>query len=201
MTATTPPLPRPALAAVLVWFAAAALIGISGALAHVPFPAPQVAILFLIVASIAVTSTVPAIRAWIDAVPLRTLVGINALRFVGIVFLILAARGQLAQVFADRAGWGDIAAAALALVLVVSGDPRTPGHRAVYHAWNLFGAADLITAVATAGWVAFRGLRPGMEPVIAFPLSLIPFFFVPAFLAVHVVIFRRLKAAGQSSGR
>ena len=141
----------------------------------------------------------PALRAWIDALPLRALIGINAFRFIGIAFLVLAARGQLAAVFAARAGWGDIATAALAIVLVAAGDPRTPTRRAVAHAWNAFGALDLVVAVATATWVTLHAVTPGIQPVLALPLVLIPTFLVPIFLVSHVFIFRRLLASGRSA--
>lgn len=199
--ATSPRLPRAALAAVAIWFIAAALAGVSGALAHTPFPIPQITILGLIVALFFTTNAVSSVRAWIEAIPLRGLVAFHAIRFVGIVFLILAARGQLAQVFGDRAGWGDIAAATFALVLVASGTPRTSGHRALYHAWNALGALDLLVAVGTATSVTLQGLTPGMEPVLAFPLSTIPLFFIPVLLVGHVVILRRLVAAGRTGGR
>lgn len=198
---TTPRLPRATLAAVAIWFFAAALAGASGVLAHTPFPIPQITILGLTVASLVATNAVASLRAWIDAVPLRALVAFHGIRFVGIVFLILAARGQLAQVFGDRAGWGDIAAATLALVLVASGEPRTSGHRALYHLWNALGALDLLVAVGTATSVTLQGLTPGMEPLLAFPLSTIPQFFIPVLLVGHVVVFRRLMAAGSPGGR
>jgi hypothetical protein len=35
-----------------------------------------------------------------------------------------------------------------------------------------------------------------MEPVLAFPLSTIPLFFIPVLLVGHISIFRRLMAAG-----
>jgi hypothetical protein len=194
--ATTPRLPRAALAIAAIWFVAAALAGASGILAHTPFPMPQITILGLTVVTLVMTNAVASVRAWIDAVPLRALVAFHAIRFVGIVFLILAARGQLAQVFGDRAGWGDIGTATLALVLVASGEPRTSGHRALYHAWNAFGALDLLVALGTATSVTLRGLTPGMEPVLAFPLSTIPLFFIPVLLVGHISIFRRLMAAG-----
>jgi hypothetical protein len=194
--ATTPRLPRAALAIAAIWFVAAALAGASGILAHTPFPMPQITILGLTVVTLVMTNAVASMRAWIDAVPLRALVAFHAIRFVGIVFLILAARGQLAQVFGDRAGWGDIGTATLALVLVASGEPRTSGHRALYHAWNAFGALDLLVALGTATSVTLRGLTPGMEPVLAFPLSTIPLFFIPVLLVGHISIFRRLMAAG-----
>jgi hypothetical protein len=89
------------------------------------------------------------VRAWIATLTLRVLIGINVVRFIGITFLVLAARGGLAPVFADRAGWGDIATAALALVLVAAGEPRTRLHRGLTHAWNALGLLDLVVAVAT----------------------------------------------------
>jgi hypothetical protein len=198
---TTPRLPSATLAAVAIWFFAAALAGASGVLAHTPFPIPQITILGLTVVTLVATNAVASVRAWIDAVPLRALVAVHAIRFVGIVFLILAARGQLAQVFADRAGWGDIAAATLALILVASGIPRTSGHRALYHAWNALGALDLLVALGTATSVTLRGLTPGMEPVLAFPLSTIPLFFIPVLLVGHAIVFRRLVAAGRIGDR
>jgi hypothetical protein len=72
------------------------------------------------------------VRDWIDSLPLRALIGVNALRFIGITFLVLAARGQLNPVFAARAGWGDIAVAIIAIILVVF-----PATRAIIHAWSL----------------------------------------------------------------
>lgn len=196
----TPRLPRAALVTTAIWFALAALAGAVGLPARLPFPSLQVAILGLFAASLAATS-VSSLRAWIDAVPVRTLAAIHAVRFVGGLFLILGARGLLAQVFASRAGWGDMAAAAVAVILVATGEPRTPGHRAAYHAWNVLGAIDLIVAVATATWVVVNGLQPGMETLFAFPLATIPLFFIPVLLVTHVVVFRRLVAAGRTGGR
>ena len=196
---TAPRLPRGAIVAVTAWLALALLAGATGFLARLPFPGPQLIILTLLVATVAAGTAVPALRAWIDALPLRTLIGINALRFIGITFLVLAARGQIAPVFAQRAGWGDIATAALALVLVAAGDPRTPTRRALAHAWNAFGALDLLVAVATATWVTLHAITPGVQPVLALPLVVIPTFFVPIFLASHVFILRRLIALGRNA--
>lgn len=204
MTATAtsaPRLPGAALATMIIWGALAALAGASGMLLRLPFPLPQLGILAVVIASLVATSTIVPLRAWIEALPLRTLILINAVRFVGIVFLVLGARGQLAQAFADRAGWGDIAAATLALVFVAAGEPRIPAHRALLHAWNAFGALDLVVAVGTAAWVALRGLQPGMDPLLEFPLSLVPLFAVPVLFVGHVFIFRRLVKAGSSRGR
>src|SRR5713101_8868086 len=164
-TIATPRLPRAAGIAVIIWLALALLAGATGFLARLPFPGPQLIFLALFAATLVAVTSVPAVRAWVDALPLRTFIGINAVRFIGIAFLVLAARGQMAPVFAARAGWGDIATATLALVLVAAGEPHTRTRRALAHAWNAFGALDLVVAVATATWVTIRGLTPGIQPV------------------------------------
>lgn len=201
MTASTiaaPRLPRAAGVAVTAWLALALLAGATGFLARLPFPGPQLIFFALFAVTLIVATGVPAVRAWVDALPLRTLVGINALRFIGITFLVLAARGQIAPVFAARAGWGDIATALLALVLVAAGEPRTALQRGLTHAWNAFGFLDLVVAVATATAVTLQGSTPGVAPLLYLPLVVVPTFFVPIFLANHVIIFRRLRAAART---
>src|SRR2546422_3026221 len=86
-TMTAPRLPRAAVVAVSAWLALALLAGATGFLARLPFPGPQLIILTLLVATVAAGTAVPALRAWIDALPLRALIGINAFRFIGIAVL------------------------------------------------------------------------------------------------------------------
>jgi hypothetical protein len=190
--------PRGALLVAAVWLGLAILAGATGALIRLPFPGPQLIIFTLFGATIGATLGIPAWRAWVQALPLRLLIGINALRFVGISFLVLAARGQLAPVFADRAGWGDIAVAIVALLLLAAGDPRTRLHRGIIHVWNAFGVLDLIVAVATATAVTLRGSVPGIAPLLSLPLVVVPTFFVPLFVANHVIIFLGLRAGARA---
>jgi hypothetical protein len=122
----------------------------------------------------------------------RAIVLAHTARFVGAVFLLLAARGELSPLFAELAGWGDIAAATLALGVVALGAPTTAPKRATYLAWNTFGLLDLLIAVGSATVVAVRGDVPGMGPIISLPLVLVPTFFVPVLVASHISLFRRL---------
>jgi hypothetical protein len=184
---------------VIAWLALALVAGGTGFLVRLPFPGPQLIFLALFVATLVAVTAVPTLRAWVDAVPLRALIGINAFRFVGITFLVLAARGQIDAVFAARAGWGDIATAALALILAAAGEPRSSLQRGLRHAWNALGFLDLVVAVGTATAVTLQGSTPGIAPVLQLPLVLIPTFVVPVFLASHVVIFRRLRAAADGA--
>lgn len=200
MTASTVAAPRfPGLAAgaAALWLTLVVLAGATGFFARLPFPGPQLIILGLVFATLVAATAVPALRAWIDAVPLRALIGINGIRFVGIAFLVLASRGEIDATFAARAGWGDIATAILALAFLAAGAPRTPAGRGLAHLWNAFGFLDLVVAVGTATAVTLRQDTPGMAPILTLPLVLVPMFFVPLLLATHVVIFRRLVVAGR----
>ena len=191
-TLATPRLPPVASVALAAWLGLVLLGGATGFFAGLPFPGTQVIILGLVVATIVAGFAVPALRAWIDGLPLRALISINVFRMVGFVFLAYAARGQLAQVFADRAGWGDIAVGALALGLVAAGEPRTALHRGLTYAWNALGTLDLVTALVTATFVTIRGVTPGVQALLTLPLVVIPAFLVPIYFAAHVLIFRRL---------
>lgn len=184
--------PRPALYGTLVWLVAATAVGLTGVLGGLRF-GPQLLALMLTVVAVFVSSRVAVVRQSVDALPLQALVGIHAVRFIGIAFLVLAARGDLSPLFAERAGWGDITTATIAVALVLIGlAMRVP--RRVLLAWNVFGMLDLIVAVGTATFVVVRGDVPGMEPLLGLPLILVPIFAVPLLFATHVTLFRRLRA-------
>ena len=184
--------PRPALFGTLVWLAAATAVGLTGVLGGLRF-GPQLLALALTVAAVFVSSRVAVVRQSVDAVPLQALVGIHAARFIGIAFLVLGARGDLSPLFAERAGWGDITTATVAVGLLLIGLATTVPRRVLF-AWNVFGMIDLIVAVGTATFVVVRGDVPGMEPLLGLPLILVPIFAVPLLFATHVALFRRLRA-------
>jgi hypothetical protein len=186
---STPRLPGAAAAAAVIWLVLAVIAAASGFLVRLPFPGAQVIILSLVAITLAAAFASSGLRSWIDSIPLRVLVGVNAIRFVGIAFLVVAAQGQLNPVFAGRAGWGDIAVATAALILAWAGTPRL-----LTLLWNSLGVLDLVVAVGTATAVTVSGTTPGVTALLTLPLSLIPTFFVPLFLANHVFIFRRLLA-------
>ena len=186
--------PRPALYGTLVWLAGATAIGLTGVLGTQRFGPPLLA-LALTIAAVFVSSRVAVVRESVDSLPLQALVGIHAVRFIGIVFLILGARGELSPLFAERAGWGDVTTAAIAIVLVLIGLGKVP--RGVLFAWNVFGMLDLLVAVGTATFLVARGDIPGVQPLLSLPLILVPIFAVPLLFATHVALFRRLRAPTQ----
>ncbi len=170
------------------WGAVAAVAGSVHALARVP---PQLAPCLIVGATAAFTGCILG-RGWVGeamrSVGLRGILAVHTLRFVGFYFLWLHECGRLPREFAERAGWGDVVAAAGACILLVA--PRGRGFGRALLAWNIVGVADLILAVATAGWLSIE--RPGsMAELAAFPLALIPLWLVPMLLASHIFLMRR----------
>ncbi len=179
---------------VLGWGFAAALIAASGAARRT---GPGVIPALVLVA--AVVLTIASVRrgwlkATLDAVPLRGFLALNVLRVVGATFLVFAGQGRLPMVFAERAGWGDIATAVLAAGLLFW--PSGSGFRRAVFAWNLFGAFDLFVAVGTAAALTLRN-DSSMAEMVKLPLALIPLWGVPMYLAIHATVFRRLREEGR----
>lgn len=84
-----------------------------------------------------------------------------------------------------RAGWGDVATAIGAIVLVAW--PAGKGFDRALFAWNVFGALDLFVAVGTAGWLNL--IHPGaMSEIARFPLTLVPLWLVPVMLTTHFLM-------------
>src|SRR5262249_58692982 len=72
------------------------------------FATPLVAIVALVVAF-------PTVRHALNSVPLPLLVGLNAIRLGGVLFVLLAGAGRLSGPFPYLAGWGDFTTGALAI--------------------------------------------------------------------------------------
>lgn len=140
-----------------------------------------------------------ALRAWVLGLDPQFLVVPQAWRVVGGVFLVLLAFGLLPGLFAWPAGVGDIAVGVTAPAVAL-GLARRPGFRASrgFVAWNLLGIIDLIVAVG-AGTLA-SGVVPGLvegvttQAMDSWPLSMIPGFFVPLFVILHLAAIAQARA-------
>lgn len=134
---------------------------------------------------------------------LPALIAAQTFRVVGVVFLVAWAGGTLPGGFALPAGIGDVAIGLAAPLVAAAAARRTP-RLGPARIWNLLGVADLVLAV-TSGVLHGRspiGLLAGAvttDAMARYPLSLIPTFFVPLALMLHLTIFRKLAAARHES--
>jgi hypothetical protein len=121
----------------------------------------------------------PTFREIIAGIPQHWLIGIQTFRILGGVFLVRYFQGELPGVFAIPAGVGDVLTGIFAPVVAYWWFTGKPYARAAAIAWNLFGMADLVNAVAI-GW-----LTGGGGGGIVFPIVLIPIYAVPRAFLVH----------------
>jgi hypothetical protein len=182
-----------------LWLAVAAILGGSGRLEGLRPPMPQIVIVALSVAVLAASSRVGWLHLWVRSLDSRWLVAVHLTRFVGIYLLVLAGRGELPRAFAVPAGWGDIAVATGALLLVATGSLEG-GRRRLLLGWNAVGFLDIALVVIDAArlWVAEPG---SMAAMLRLPLSLLPTFVVPLVIATHILLFRRAMADATAEER
>lgn len=122
----------------------------------------------------------------------------HAFRVAGVALVISMWLGHLPALFAIPAGLGDIA--------VGVAEPRLTrrvqaGHARRATMWfNIFGLADLVTAMALGGLTAYGivHVSPANSALSQLPLALIPTVGVPTLLAVHILTLRRLPGARPS---
>jgi hypothetical protein len=181
-------------AAVLVWLAAAMAIGASGVLQSLRPPAPQIVLVSLTILLISAGVFIPEFRNWAETVDLRIPVALHLTRFVGAYFLVLCERGELPAAWAVPSGWGDIAVAVLATILLATTRPTNASGRRLYLGWNAFGFIDIVLVVAGAARQGFADPE-SMRTLLQLPLSLLVTFLVPLIIASHVMIFARLWKA------
>ncbi len=125
----------------------------------------------------------PELRLRPRAEALRPLLILHSFRFIGLAFLVPGVVSpDLPPAFAHSAGYGDIIAAILAVLALI-----TPGGAGVVVAWifSLWGSADIVNAFYQANRA---GLLPGQLGATYF----IPTFIVPLLLITHGLTFRIL---------
>jgi len=190
---------RASVLTLLVWLVAAIVAGATGLVTE-PNRPPLILLVFIavpIAIGVVAYGLSASLRAWTDGFSLTWLVGLHVWRFVGFGFILAWTLGRLPAGFAFPEGLGDVAAAAGALALL-PGLRRGTASRAWLLAWNTFGLIDLVSAL-TVG-VLYSNSPVGVlgrggittELMVTFPVSLIPTFFVPLCILLHLLTFARL---------
>jgi len=198
---------RASLVVLAVWFVAALSAGLAGLFAPRAQVRPPVelgvATLAPVLAFLVALATAPAIRRFVRSLSLKALTLAQSWRIAGAVFLALWANGQLPAEFALPAGLGDVLVGITAPLVAFGVVPRLPVRLPLYAAWTAFGVLDLIVAVALG--ILHSGTVGGPTGPITtavigtVPLSLIPTFFVPLTMILHIAAAYRVLARPASS--
>lgn len=184
-------IPRPILQVFFAWLALALSLSASGQLVRLHFPGPQLILASTTALLLLAAFRVDLFRDWLLGLRYRSFLLLHLLRFVGIAFLVLEAKGLLPAAFAQPAGWGDLVVALWALVLLRF-VPRLESRRTLLLLWNLAGFLDILLTILAAIRIA-RVDQASLSLLLRFPLALLPTVLVPLIVASHVALFWRLK--------
>lgn len=189
------------------WVGVAMFLSAAGRLAYSPnSPAPVLGILLvtplLAVGVLALTSE--KARSALLGVPLALVVGLNAMRLLGGLFLLDVLAGSLNGPFPFFAGLGDMITGALAIPIAIEIARSGRLSPRALAGWNAFGTLDLIVAVglgitsAAGSPLQLIHAGVGSQAMQYLPLSLVPTVLVPFYLLTHAFIAARLRALSRN---
>lgn len=190
-----------AAAVLAAWFAIVLWLGAGGVLSR-PAGTPPLPLLAAVALPLVVFAVLfrwsDAFRRFVLSIDLRLVTALQAWRFAGFGFVALYAYDVLPGIFAFPAGLGDMAIAAAApwMALHLSRDAGFAASQA-FRSWNWLGILDLVVAVSIGGLHSFLAAgSPGevtTGPMAQLPLVLIPAYFVPIFIMLHITALYRAR--------
>jgi hypothetical protein len=188
-----------ALIALVAWFFLTIWLGVSGALAGTGGPPIALGAALgipLLIFYLDGRFQGPLSRAF-ARVDLPTLTALQTFRVGGAFFLIAWAQGSLPGAFALPAGLGDVVVGLAAPFVATAVAGRKRGHLAAAAVWNVLGLVDLVTAVFlgvthSKSAVGFLAGTVTTYPLVHYPFSLIPTFFVPLAVILHAFSLRAI---------
>jgi len=181
----------------------AAFIGGTMGLFNQPDVPPLTLGIFLLVPAggfILAYAASPRLQHALDQIPLWLITIAHIWRFVGLGFVIGALMHVLPPQFGYPEGIGDVMAAifCVPLALAIRSNRRSPRLHTTFVVWNVYGLIDLVSAISM-GILYSNGplgvLRSDLSTtlMVTFPVNLIPTFFVPLFILLHLLSIKRSR--------
>lgn len=131
----------------------------------------------------------PALRGLPQFEGLRLLAAFHAFRFFGMNFLVTGfVSPELNSDFAAKVGWGDLIAAALALLSMAALSARWSLAIPMIWVFNIWGTLDLLSAY-------YLGATQLRDPGLMGAGIYVPALYVPLLLVSHLMIFLLLVKA------
>ena len=180
-----------------LWAGAISLSAMQGWLAAMPtFGVPAITMSGIVLPMLAYRNS-GTLRAWFERVGLERLTLFHAWRIGAAgLFFVFGANGALPPTLVRDGSIGDLIAGVVALVAVA-----LPFARWRYWGVHLFGALDLIVAMATGIYFSFSD-PASMANVRLLPFALIPMFGVAVTFSAHLVAFDLLRrGVGRAEAR
>ena len=181
---------------VIIWLAMDEVFVVSAATLS---PVLPLAILGPPLTLLAALALSPSLRRLAGGLSQEWLIGVQMLRVMGGVFVLVWASDALPWEFALPAGLGDVAVGLIAMFTLNRLRNRAASAAAWVRRTNIAGLADFAIAIGT-GLLSAPGVaqllaadRPN-ELINLYPLVLIPVFAVPVFIGVHILSIRLLLA-------
>lgn len=175
-----------------LWFAGAVAAGHWLVLTRLPPLALPAVILAIAGLPLVLAFRIPALRAWIESVDLRTLVLLHVTRFVGLYFLWLHQQGDLPRAFVAVAGAGDLIIAVMALPVALAPLPDATRLRAI-RIWSVVSFITLLLIVFTVARLNYASPL-SLLVLTRLPLCLYLVFLLPLLLASQAVVLIRCSA-------
>lgn len=203
--------PRLAVAAVAGgWVGLVVFLGTSGRLAFSSgSPVPLIGVLFFVflltIGALAFSSE--KVRVTLLEIPPQLLIGLNAMRILGVLFLLEFVAGRLSGPFPFFAGLGDIVTGTLAIPLALRFSRSRKPSVATVAGWNALGALDLVVAVglgitsAAGSPLQLIHAGVGSQAMQYLPLCLVPTVLVPFYLLTHAIVAAQLHVRSNAADR
>ncbi|MBV8993667.1 MAG: hypothetical protein JO287_08180 [Pseudonocardiales bacterium] len=196
------------LACIAGWFLAVLGISLFGLLRTGPSSPPipiGLALLVPLILGVLAYARSATFRRLLLRADLRWLIGVQLWRIAGGVFLIDYARHQLPASFALPAGVGDVLVGLAAPFVAVVAASGTSAARRIVIGWCVAGIADLVVAVTMGvlnapGQFGLLAGEVTTAPMLELPLNLLPTFFVPLSILLHLIVLRRSPEIAQLPG-
>ena len=140
----------------------------------------------------------PAFRGYVESIPLPTLIGSQAYRLGGIVFLWMHGKGLMPPEIGVVAGCADAFIGITAVPVAWAVARNMGGVRRLAVGWNLLGIADFLVAVSmvSLSFIGVLSLQPAPVRIGLHPLALISLFQLPLSIGIHLLAIRRLMSPG-----
>lgn len=189
-----------------VWLSLAIVLATQGFFRTGPeAPAPRIAYALIpFILGYGVLFVSPTFRRLVAEIPPQWIIGLQANRLLGGLFLVAYAQGQLPlpALMAIPAGVGDLLVGLAAPVVAYLFIAKHRNARRIGVLWNMAGIIDLLIAVATGvltspGPFHFLALETPNLLMSAYPFAIIPAFGVPVWVLLHFFSLRGLMLKGE----